>query len=584
MSYEEIGIRLRTDGVVDATNGLNLAGKAVTALGTAGKDAAPGLTSVVDAAIDATTALPAMTASLSPLAVALGAAGAAGVALAVAANKGFAEQQAYQRAIILTGNAAGTTAGQLAAMAAQTDAVVGTQSMAADVLTQLVATGNVTRASLQQSAEAAISLQRSLGVEVSKTVAAFSALGDQPLKAAVKLNEAQHFLTMSTYEQIRALEQQGRTAEAAGVAQAAYAKVMNDRSKEMEGNLGTLQKGWRGLKEIASETWDAMLGVGRQSTVEQQLASVQIALASPIRRGGNTLQAQERREALREQEAQLQEMLRLQRRNADNQARVAADVEAKAEADAKARKERAPRRNAYDFVGPRTFDEDFKPANVGAITKTRDANRSARVAELESYDETERTLRKDRAAAEEADRKLRVKEEADQFELMGKLRSKFIDDAKPEWQRMLEGWQETNRLMATTWNETVGATLRAGEDEWVRWATTGKFNIRSVGLAWLQEQSRGAFRNLLGLVTGLSGPSNSNPGGGLDVIKNPSSVGALGGGGTRSGLGGSGRTLVYSPQISIDSRTDRAEVAALVQGAMRQSQADLIDKMDRGEI
>ena len=94
--------------------------------------------------------------------------------LAKAYNDGAAEAQAYSRALILSGNAAGTTAAQLQAMAAAQSKVVGTQSQAADALAQLAATGRVAGTQLSTAAEAAVRFSRvggdGLGARFSATL------------------------------------------------------------------------------------------------------------------------------------------------------------------------------------------------------------------------------------------------------------------------------------------------------------------------------------------------------------------------------------------------------------------------------
>jgi lambda family phage tail tape measure protein len=44
------------------------------------------------------------------------------------------------------------------------------------------------------------------------------------------------------------------------------------------------------------------------------------------------------------------------------------------------------------------------------------------------------------------------------------------------------------------------------------------------------------------------------------------------------------QSVVFSPVINIDSRTDRAEVAGLVRAAVRSGQAELLEMMDRRQV
>ena len=273
---------------------------------------------------------------INPLTVA----GAAFAAVGAAAFMGSREMDAYVKALTLSGNAAGTTAGALDQMAARISTVAGTQGKAAEVLAQLAEGGDISAASLERVALAAIQLERAGGPAVQETAKQFAALAKDPLAASIKLNESTRFLTLSVYEQVKALEAQGRAAEAATVAQEGYAKVVEQRAKVLEGQLGYIEKGWRGVADMAKEAWNAMLGLGRQDSVEKQLENVRSQLArrtsaQASARSDNQGAYQPAIDALRLQEAFLQEQLRLQARGITLDAERAAVVQARAEWDKK---------------------------------------------------------------------------------------------------------------------------------------------------------------------------------------------------------------------------------------------------------
>jgi phage-related minor tail protein len=601
MAYEEVGIRLRTDGVVESTTGVNLMEAALQGLGRQAGQVSPALGGVGQAAATAAGAM-------SPLGVAIGSVVAGAGLLTLAWHKGSLEAQGYQQAMILTGNAAGETAGNLQAVAGRIDAIVGTQAQAAEILAKLVSTGNVSRAQLEQGTQAAIELQRTFGIEADKTVAALSAIGRDPVRAVEKLNEQYRFLTISTWEQIRALAEQGRTAEAAAVAQDAYTSTALQRTQEMEKNLGTLQTAWRSVKEMAAETWDAMLGIGRESTLQEQLKNVEIALAAPVRRGVNPLQADERREAMRARAADLRARIAELADAAKMEAQIAANVQRQIEEDtAKKTKVKTvterQRRGPYDFVGPPTFDEQFPAANVAAILRGRDANTAARAAELASYDDTNKA---ELAMRREHEAKVRAQAK-ETAEYMEELERQRILGLKPIWQQMVEEWEDTNELMRRTSNDTMLYTLQAGEDAWIRWAVTGKLSIRSVFETFVAEQARSGFRQLAsigmkwllgGLGDGIDhGDGSAFPGraGGGDVQagqaymvgeKGPELLfmgrqsGSIMSNDKLAGSGG-GRQVVFAPVFNVDARTDKAEI---LQIGMQAAQADLLEKMDRREI
>lgn len=195
-------------------------------------------------------------------------------ALALAYKQGSDEATAFSKSIILSGNAAGTTADDLAGMAEAIDSTVGTTSRAADALAEMVTTGKIAEGQLQSLATAAIAFEDATGQAVSKTVADFAKLADDPVKASARLNEQYNYLTASVFEQIQALEQQGRTAEAAALAQDTYADALEDRAEQIKASLGSLETAWNAVGSAASDAWDAVLAVGREETIDQRIADL----------------------------------------------------------------------------------------------------------------------------------------------------------------------------------------------------------------------------------------------------------------------------------------------------------------------
>lgn len=201
-------------------------------------------------------------------------AAAAGVTLALAYKQGSAEADAYRLSMISTGNAAGTTAAQLKGYAQEISAIAGTQGKAAESLAAFVATGKVSNELLRESSQSAVLWERATGQAASKTAEQFASLKGDPLASVLKLNEGMNFLTKSTYEQIKSLDDQGKSAAAAAVAQQAYATALTSRSSEIQRNLGSIERGWIAIKDAAKGGWDAMLNVGRAETTLDRLAQV----------------------------------------------------------------------------------------------------------------------------------------------------------------------------------------------------------------------------------------------------------------------------------------------------------------------
>lgn len=246
-------------------------------------------------------------------------AGAAVAGLGVAYYKGAEEAQDFRKALILTGNAAGTNAGAMSDLARQISTTVGTTGAAAEVLAQLASNGKVAGDSIGTVATAALQMKDATGRAVDETVAEFVKIGKDPVAAAKELNEQYNFLTASTYAQIVALKEQGDTVGAAKLLTDAYAQTIDARSKEIVENLGWIEKAWRGVWGAAKGAGDAALNFGRSEGFSEQLAKAQKDLAdidkifagNPIAAAGK--ENQERREILVSTIQALQDQIRLQK-------------------------------------------------------------------------------------------------------------------------------------------------------------------------------------------------------------------------------------------------------------------------------
>ena len=192
---------------------------------------------------------------LGPLALATAAVGG----LAYAFYKGSEEQDSYNKSLILTGNYAGVSAGQLGDMARQVSATVGTTGQAAAVLALLADNGKIAGESFTGITQAAVSMQEATGKAVSETVAEFAKLADDPVKASAALNEQYHYLTASVYSQITALEKQGDHAGAVKLATESFADAINERTPRILENLSFWEKGYNAVARAA----DGLKNIGR---------------------------------------------------------------------------------------------------------------------------------------------------------------------------------------------------------------------------------------------------------------------------------------------------------------------------------
>lgn len=213
---------------------------------------------------------------VNPFTVAAAAVGVLGYAY----YKGSEEAVGFQKALITTGNAAGTTADRLSGMAAQVSATVGTTGAAAEVLTQLAGSGKVAAGSFVEITEAALEWRDTTGRAVEETVAEFVKIGKDPVAAAKELNEQYNFLTASTYSQIVALKEQGDTIGAAKLLTDTYVDTIKNRSKEVTENLSIWERGWKALRGEVAATVDSVKKIGRDQDIASRIVETQQRLAA----------------------------------------------------------------------------------------------------------------------------------------------------------------------------------------------------------------------------------------------------------------------------------------------------------------
>ncbi|MEQ1024655.1 phage tail tape measure protein [Pseudomonas aeruginosa] len=274
-----------------------------------------------------------------------------------AAYLGSKEQGEYNKALIMTGNYAGTSASELGEMARQVSNTVGTTGAAAEVLATLAGKGDLASESFVAITQAALSMEEATGRAVGDTVAEFVRLGEDPVKASKALNEQYNYLTASVYSQIKALEEQGDHTGAVKLATEAYADAINQRTPKILENLGWIERAWDGVARAAKRAWDDAKSIGRQD-IDSQIADVERRLAQ-LDQGGFGLvgNRDESRNRLREE----LDMLSERKKAMEDDARTAGE---------RARAEQAAQ-NAIDRIDARSR---------AALT-----NQQKRAKELEQY-------------------------------------------------------------------------------------------------------------------------------------------------------------------------------------------------------
>ena len=244
----------------------------------------------------------------------LGIAGLAGGvgALALAMYKGAEESRAYEKALILTGNQAGTTAGQLQQVAAEVGSATGGYTEAREAVIALASSGKVGAEDFSQFTQSIVLQSQATGQSVDDLAAKYVEIAKDPLKAVVELSGVYQTLTADVYAQVKALKDQGREQEAATLVMKKYSDESAAMAERVSENLGWIESGWNGVTKSAAAAWDIMKNIGRQSSEQQKIEGLDMWIREYESRGqrskgavgydNTVLESLKRRKSLLEQQ------------------------------------------------------------------------------------------------------------------------------------------------------------------------------------------------------------------------------------------------------------------------------------------
>jgi lambda family phage tail tape measure protein len=206
-------------------------------------------------------ALKAMMSMVTPARVAIGGLAGAVLIAAKAGSDYFTAYDEINKAIIRTGNIAGTSALQIMAssqsIAASTGATVGTVQ---SLMTELVGMGSLTQQQLEKAAgSTALAVQTGI-VSAQDITKAYKDIEKDPVKALQSLNEQYNFLTVSQLKHVDDLIKQKDQTAAVTQAMDLFGDTMAKRGEQAYDSLTPFGCLWLDIKGWASE---AMQSIGQ---------------------------------------------------------------------------------------------------------------------------------------------------------------------------------------------------------------------------------------------------------------------------------------------------------------------------------
>lgn len=185
------------------------------------------------------------------------------------------QAQAYTKALVLSRNEAAATTLTLVDMARKTsDALQVSAGAGAEAAQAVGSNGKIAAQNLQAVANAAVAMREVSGKALEDTIALYAKLAEDPVKGAEKLNEQVNFMTVALYEQVKALQEQGRNQDAVTVITRAASDETVMALAKVRASQNPVISGFKDLWVEATRAWSAMqasVGLGPAAAQMQHL-------------------------------------------------------------------------------------------------------------------------------------------------------------------------------------------------------------------------------------------------------------------------------------------------------------------------
>lgn len=220
---------------------------------------------------------------LTPARILIGGVVGTVAALAKAGYDAYDSQRTLQKALIMTGGYAGSSATEIKSLVDEIagSAAVATSGQILEVATAVAKTGKFTKDELKTITKATADWVATTGESTEKVIGYFEKIAKDPIKGLAELNESFNFLDKGQLTYIATLEKTKGKIEAVEYATELFAKTMKDRSDAIAESATPLEKMWIDIKQWASEAWEEVGIV--TLTAGNMIADVVMGIVNQIR-------------------------------------------------------------------------------------------------------------------------------------------------------------------------------------------------------------------------------------------------------------------------------------------------------------
>ncbi|HEI9774273.1 TPA: phage tail tape measure protein [Klebsiella pneumoniae] len=210
--------------------------------------------------------------SLNPVTLGITALGATVGALGYAFYTGQSTLSDYTKTLELTGNKAGQTANNLLFVTEQLEDSGSSFTKAKAAVIALASAGADLGGNYQAIASDIARLSDVAGVEVNKLAEIFGKITSDPEAGLKAMSEQYGHVTAAQLDYVHSLQEAGKYTEALNYANTLAASGFKDMADNIQQNMGFLERAANAVGDAFSWMWNKLLDLGKQDSLQKQLA------------------------------------------------------------------------------------------------------------------------------------------------------------------------------------------------------------------------------------------------------------------------------------------------------------------------
>ncbi|OWJ59138.1 phage tail length tape measure family protein [Paraburkholderia caledonica] len=240
---------------------------------------------------------------LSPVGAGLIAAGGAAYAFLKTMHDGYAEIEAFNKAITATSGFVGLSAAQMAEMSNGLQTGSANLKSVRTAMAEVAATGAFTADNLSLATQAAIAMSSDIGIGTDKAAESLAKIQEDVLKWVADYQRAHHTFSAAQVEEIDNFVKLGDTAGATKAIMQDLAKSHAAVEADANAHMGVVVDWWHQLEYSVTRVKNAIMNIGVPDTIDKQVgdqyAKVEAAQRNYDRsKGGSQFSVDQAKQAL----------------------------------------------------------------------------------------------------------------------------------------------------------------------------------------------------------------------------------------------------------------------------------------------